>query len=162
MFAGHIGAGLALARHERRVNVGVFVTAALLLDIILWALVLAGRESVAIPADFASTHQPAFTFPLSHGLGAGLGWSVIAGLLVLAFVARLGMRAAVLAGAAVFSHWLLDALVHRAELPTVAGQVVGLGLWDRLPLALGVEGAIVLYGLFAFLAGSALPRGRAI
>jgi hypothetical protein len=42
MFAGHIGAGLALGRAERGVNVGVFVAAALLLDVVLWLLVLAG------------------------------------------------------------------------------------------------------------------------
>ena len=56
MFAGHVGAGLAIGSAERRVNVGLFVAAALLLDIVLWLLVLAGCESVAIPSDFARTH----------------------------------------------------------------------------------------------------------
>jgi hypothetical protein len=67
MFAGHIGAALAIGRAERRVSVGVFVAAALLLDF-HWLFVLLGWESVAIPAAFANTHQPEFVFPYSHGL----------------------------------------------------------------------------------------------
>ena len=165
MFAGHIGAGLALARFERRVNAGAFITAALLLDVVLWVLVLAGRESVTFPADFASSHQPEFTFPLSHGLVTSLVWSVLGGLLLFAGAARLGAgraRAAVLLAGTVFSHWLLDALVHRPELPIAGESVAGLGLWRQLPVALAVEGATVLGGLIAFVAGSRLPRGRSI
>ena len=78
MFAGHIGVGLALGRAERRVNVAVFVGAALLLDAILWLLVLAGWESVAIPADFERSRQPVFDFPVSHGLPRALPWSALA------------------------------------------------------------------------------------
>jgi hypothetical protein len=165
MFAGHIGAGLALGRAERGVNVGVFVAAALLLDVVLWLLVLAGWESVAIPADFARTHQPEFVFPVSHGLAAGLLWSAVAGVGAWAAWARLGaarMRVAGLVAAAVFSHWLLDALVHRAEMPLLgaASPAVGFALWDRMPLALAVEGALVVLGLALFLPGSGLPRAR--
>jgi len=165
MFAGHIGAGLAIARFERRVNVGAFVTAALLLDVVLWALILAGRERVTFPTDFAVTHQPEFTFPISHGLVASLVWSALGGLLLFAGAARLGAgraRAAALLAGAVFSHWLLDALVHRPELPIAGETVAGLGLWHQLPVALAVEGAIVVGGLIAFVAGSHLPRGRSI
>lgn len=166
MFAGHVGIALAIGRVERRVNVGVFVAAALLLDALLWLFVLAGRESVVIPADFARTHQPAFVFPWSHSLAAGLAWSLLAAAGGWAVHARLGAdraRAAMLIAAAVFSHWLLDALVHRPEMPLAgAGSpMVGLGLWDSMPAALMVEGAIVLLGMSLFLAGCGLPRGRA-
>ena len=34
MFAGHIGTALAIGRAERAVNVGVFIAAALLLDVL--------------------------------------------------------------------------------------------------------------------------------
>jgi hypothetical protein len=92
-------------------------------------------------------------------------WAVIAGRLLFAASARLGparARAAVLAGAAVFSHWLLDALVHRPELPVAGSVVAGLGLWDHVPVALVLESVILLAGIVAFLAGSGLARGRAI
>lgn len=166
MFAGHIGVALALGRAERRVNVALFVAAALLLDVVLWTLVLLGRESVAIPADFAQAHQPAFVFPWSHGLAAALAWSALAaGVAWIACRRRPAARApvALLAAAAVFSHWLLDALVHRPELPLAgAGSAtVGLALWDRLAVALAVEAALVMAGLLLYVQGSGLARGRA-
>ena len=165
MFAGHVGAALALGRIERRMNVGVLVTAALLLDGVLWLFVLVGWESVSIPADFARTHQPEFVFPYSHGLFAGLLWSALAGaagLLAHAHLSRSKWRAAALISAAVFSHWLLDALVHRAELPLTgaASPTIGLGLWNAMPIALTIEAAIVVAGVYLFMRGSALSRTR--
>src|SRR5262249_953901 len=123
VFAGHIGAALAIGRAERAVNVGVFVAAALLLDFLLWLFVLLGWESVTIPADFAGTHQPQFAFPYSHGLLASAAWAVLAGVLALTLCARLRTRwrVATLVVLAVLSHWVLDALVHRPELP-LAGR----------------------------------------
>ncbi|MDM0114847.1 hypothetical protein QTI66_22045 [Variovorax sp. J22R133] len=167
MFAGHVGAALALGRAERRVNVGAFVVAALLLDIVLWLLVLAGWESLVIPADFASTHQPEFVFPYSHGLLASIAWSLLAAVATAIACARLGAarwRAAALVGAAVFSHWILDALVHRPELPLAGtgSPHVGLGLWQSMPVALITEAAVVAAGLWLFVSGSRLPRGKLI
>jgi hypothetical protein len=78
MFAGHVGAALAIGKGARGVNVGLFVAAALLVDIVLWLFVLLGLESVTIPADFASTHQAQFVFPYSHGLVASIVWSTLA------------------------------------------------------------------------------------
>jgi len=143
----------------------VFVAAALLLDVVLWLFVLLGWESVTIPADFAQTHQVEFVFPYSHGLVASIIWSALAAIAVWVVYARLGSartRAAVLVAAAVFSHWLLDALVHQPELP-LAGDgspKVGLGLWQSLPIALVTEGGIVTVGLFLFMSGSRLSRGK--
>lgn len=166
MFAGHIGAGLVIARAERRVNVGAFIAAALLLDLMLWLFILLGWESVTIPADFTATHQPAFVFPYSHGLVASLAWSAIAAVAACFWHARLQAakwRVAALMAAAVFSHWLLDALVHRPELPLagVASARVGLGLWNDMPVALAAEAAIAVVGLLLFIPGSSLSRGKA-
>jgi len=166
MFAGHIGAALAIGRAERRVNVGTFIFAALLLDVIFWSFVLLGWESVSIPADFAERHQADFVFPYSHGLVASIAWSVIAAV-VFAWAAQSGAggwRAAALIAAAVFSHWLLDALTHQPELPLAGADSakVGLGLWRNIPLALAVESTIVVAGLAMFLRGSTLSRGRSL
>jgi len=124
MFAGHVGAALALGRGERRVNIGVFVAAAMLLDFTLWVLVLMGWESVIIPADFARTHQVRF----------------------------------------VFSHWLLDALVHRPEMPLLgsSSRMAGLGLWNHMPVALAMEAVIALIAVCALIAWlGKYPRERA-
>jgi hypothetical protein len=166
MFAGHVGAALALGRISRRINPGLLILAALALDLILWVLVLAGIERVDIPPDFARRHYFVFTFPYSHGLVASLGWSALAAGIAWratrSWESRRAQAAAVVA-AAVFSHWILDAVVHVPGLP-VAGfgsQRVGLALWDRLPLALSLEIAVAVAGLLLFLAGAGLSRGAA-
>ena len=164
MFAGHIGAALAIGRAERRVNVGIFIGAALLLDFLLWLFVLAGWESASIPSDFARTHQAEFAFPYTHGLLASIAWSALAGVVVMWFQ-RLNQRewrCAALVGAAVFSHWLLDALVHKPELPLLgAGSpTVGFDLWQYMPVALAVEGLIVALGVALFISGASLSRAK--
>lgn len=159
MFAGHVGVALAIGHAERRVNVGVFVAAALLLDALLWLFVLLGWESLTLPPDFAATHQPVFVFPWSHGLLAALSWSALAGVVATPVLSR---RAARLVAAAVFSHWAVDALVHRPEMPLAGGASagVGLALWDHMAAALVLEGALVAAGAWLFLHGSDLGRGR--
>ncbi len=163
MVAGHVGAALAIGRAERRVNVGAFVFAALLLDVILWPLVLLGRESITIPPNFASTHQPEFIFPYSHGLLASIAWSTLAGIAFLIWYPQLKKgksRAAVLVAIAVFSHWLLDALVHVPELPLggASSMKVGLGLWQSMPVALVAEALVLVAGLCLFVPGANLSR----
>lgn len=72
------------------------------------------------------------------------------------------MRATALVAVAVFSHWLLDALVHVAELP-VAGidsMKVGLGLWQSMPVGLAVEALIAVVGLYLFVSGASLSRAK--
>jgi len=167
MLAGHLGAALALKKVERRLNLGILVLAALALDVLLWAFVLIGWETVQVPADFSTRRQLAFEFPFSHGLMAAAGWSLVAAALAtLAWRhrAQQRQRLALVVGLAVFSHWLLDVLVHVPEIPVLgaASAKLGLSLWEHLPVALVVESGIALAGLWLFLAGSALPRGRRI
>jgi hypothetical protein len=165
MFAGHVGAGLAIGSAERRINIGVFVFAAVLLDFVLWLFVLLGWESVTIPANFAGTHQPEFVFPYSHGLLAGIAWSALASIAAFFYYRRMEkarFRVAALVVAAVFSHWLLDALVHAPELPIAGARSVkvGLGLWQSMPVALTAEAFIAAAGLYLFVSGSALSRAK--
>ena len=131
------------------------------------SFVLLGLESVVIPANFAGTHQPEFAFPYSHSLVAGVGWSALAGAAGFAAYRRsdaVKWRAAALVAAAAFSHWLLDALVHRPELPLAGANSpkVGLGLWHSMPIALVAEAAVVVAGLWLFVPGSSLSRGKSL
>ena len=90
-------------------NVGGFIFAALLLDVVLWLLVLLGVESVSITADFGRTHQLLFSFPYSHGLLASLV------LLLLAFtVAGMTHAPAPPSGAAMAASSLLTIVVACA------------------------------------------------
>lgn len=146
-------------------NLGVLVFAAMFLDFVLWVLVLLGWESVTIPANFKATHQPEYVFPYSHGLVASIGWSALAGIATFLWYPRLDqprLRAAALVSAAVFSHWLLDALVHAPELPVAgaASTKVGLWLWQTMPVALTTEAFMALAGLYLFVSGASLSRAK--
>ena len=118
-----------------------------------------------ISADFAATHQPEFIFPYSHSLLGAIAWSALAGAATFLWYPRINgleVRAAVCIAAAVFSHWLLDALVHRPELP-LAGEhslKVGLGMWSSMPVALSIEALVTVSGLCLFLADNPLSRAR--
>lgn len=162
MFAGHVGVALAATKIERRINVGVLIASAMLLDVLLWGFVLVGWETVTIPPDFIATHQPQFGFPYSHGLVASVGWSLLVGVTVFAHPIETGMRSAMIAGGLVFSHWLLDVLVHRPELPVAGADStrLGLELWSHMPIALSLEAALVGIGLVLFLRSNVLPRPR--
>jgi membrane-bound metal-dependent hydrolase YbcI (DUF457 family) len=95
------------------------------------------------------------------------GWSAAAGVLTLLLYPYLKdakWRAAALVAGATFSHWLLDVLVHRSELPLIGNTsaTVGLALWNNMPTALAVEAAIVAFGLYLFLPKSGLALGKSI
>src|SRR5689334_19932365 len=115
MFAGHLAAGLALKKAEPRVNLGILFFASLFADFLLGLFVLFGIEQVHVPANFADIHYLMFTFPYSHGLLASLLWSLLAFLVVQPLWRKKReqkRRAGLVIALAVFSHFLLDWLVH--------------------------------------------------
>jgi hypothetical protein len=118
-------------------------------------LVLAGVEQTAVPLDFASRHYLVFVFPYSHSLTGAVILSIAAAV-VWAFAkgkAKLFAFAPAVVAATVFSHWLLDVIVHRPEMTLwgPASPSIGLGLWDHQPAALETELAIAAIGLAVFL-----------
>jgi hypothetical protein len=146
MGAGHYAAAVMLGRAEPRLNAGVLFFCAILADVLLGVLILAGVEEVHVPPTFAIRHSFEFTFPYSHGLAATLVWTAAA---TFAASRYLSWRAAWIAGAAVFSHFVLDVLVHVPEIP-VAGEEsrkLGLALWDHLAVALTLEAAMVIVAI---------------
>ena len=144
MLVGHIGAGLLAKRIAPRLNLGVALFAALFADILLWALVLAGVESVGQPQVAGGARFFTFVFPYSHGLVASIAWTALAAVAGWFLVAPGAGRSARVAGAlalAVLSHFVLDLLVHVPDLPLVGGDSarIGLGLWRLMPVALVLE-----------------------
>ena len=158
MFAGHVGAGLALGALAPRKNPGLLVLAALVLDVVLWGLVLAGIERVLVPVDYERHHFLTFFFPYSHGLVASSLWALVS------FVAFGRGRWGRLVAAGVASHFVLDWIVHVPEMPLLGpgSTVLGLGLWNRMPLALALEAFIALAGLSLFLRRTHPSTGRAL
>jgi len=159
MFVGHLGAGLAAKRLAPEVELGVLFLAAMWLDALLWVFVLLGLESVHFPSSLGGGRYLTFTFPYSHGLVASLAWSAI-GLGLVRLLGR-SLRAGLVVGAAVFSHFLLDALVHVAGLPLLgdASYHVGLGLWRHTGPELAVECALGGLGWWLYCGAPNSARG---
>ena len=147
MFVGHYGVSFAAKKAEPGVPLWVLFIAVQLLDV-LWApFVLLGIEKVRIvPGITASNPLDLYYMPYTHSLVAAIGWSVVAFLAYRLTVRSAPTRAAVIVGLAVFSHWVLDFLVHRPDLPLYDNTAkVGLGLWNLPAVALGLE-ALLLFG----------------
>jgi hypothetical protein len=148
---GHFAVGLALKKVEPRLNLGPLVLAASFSDILFGLLVWVGLEQYQVPADVAAKHYLTFIFPYSHGLLATVLWASPAGLVAYRLTSGKPFRktAAWIVVAAIFSHFLLDAVVHVAELPVVGegSYKIGLGLWNHLRIELGLEVAMVAVGL---------------
>ena len=146
MFVGHYGVSFAAKKAEPAIPLWVLFIAVQLLDV-LWApFVLLGIEKVRIvPGITASNPLDLYYMPYTHSLLAAIGWSVVA-FLVYRAVRPAPPRAAAIVGLAVFSHWVLDFLVHRPDLPLYDNTAkVGLGLWNLPAVALGLE-ALLLFG----------------
>ena len=138
---------------------------AMLLDIVLWILVLAGVEFVQVPEHLQTMADLTFDFPYSHSLVASLVWSIV-GFATGWFLRRRApqqrLASALILAAAVFSHFALDWLVHIPELP-VAGRNsprLGFGLWRNLPLAWSLEAAFVALGVWVYLKTQPVDRRR--
>jgi membrane-bound metal-dependent hydrolase YbcI (DUF457 family) len=151
MFIGHFAVGFAAKRATPKVSLGVLIGAAAILDVLWPVFLLLGWERVRIePGNTAFTPLAFDSYPISHSLLATLGWSVLCGSLYWAI--RRDRRGAGMVALLVVSHWLLDALSHRPDLPlTLTGATrVGLGLWNSVPGTLLVEGAMFAAGVWSY------------
>ena len=90
-------------------------------------------------------------YPISHSLLAVIGWALLVALVYQAI--KRYPRGAIVLGLAVVSHWLLDLIVHRPDLPLAPGSNirVGFDLWASLPGTLVVEMAIFVVGVVLYL-----------
>jgi membrane-bound metal-dependent hydrolase YbcI (DUF457 family) len=142
MFIGHLAVALAARRAAPCVPLGLLVGATFGLDLIWPLFLIAGLEAVRIdPGNTAFTPLDFEHYPWSHSLVMAGAWAALAAGLA---ANRFGSRAAgALVGGVVVSHWLLDLVTHRPDLPVwPGGPRVGLGLWNSVPATLAVEGAL--------------------
>lgn len=160
MIAGHFGLAAAVKAQERSIPLWALMLGTQLLDVIFVPLFIAGIETIErvpgrgaygggiIHANYTHSLVGALVIALVAGLLAGWAWSRRAGLVI---------------GGVVFSHWLLDLLVHRPDLPILPGDPagwprLGFGLWEYPALTAILEAVLVLGGAFLYYrAASALP-----
>lgn len=151
MFIGHFAVAFAAKRLAPQISLGTLFVAAQFADLLWPTLLLLGWEAVRIaPGTTTVTPLDFVRYPISHSLAANLGWALL--LAGIHYVHRRSADAAALIGALVVSHWLLDLLSHRADLPPYPGSSlkVGLGLWNSLPATLLVEGMLFAGGVLLY------------
>jgi uncharacterized membrane protein YhaH (DUF805 family) len=159
VFLGHFGVGFGAKAAAPKTSLGTLFLAAQFVDLLWPTFLLLGVEHARIDPGATVVTPLDFTdYPWSHSLIAGIGWGLL--FAAVYFLVRRYRAGAIVAGAAVLSHWLLDLVVHRPDLPLLfSGPKVGLGLWNSLPATLLVELAIFLGGLAVYVR-TTRPRDR--
>lgn len=151
MFIGHFAVGFASKRFAPQTSLGTLIAAAVLLDLLWPVFVLLGWEQVRIePGNTAFTPLNFISYPFSHSLVAAIGWATLFALLYFAFTRyRAG---AVLIWLGVVSHWVLDFVSHRPDMPLYpGGPRLGLGLWNSVLATVVVEGLMYAIGVWIYL-----------
>jgi membrane-bound metal-dependent hydrolase YbcI (DUF457 family) len=142
VFIGHFALGFAAKRIAPRTSLGTLLAAPELADILFPLFVMLGWEKVA----FTSASSPFLSitldqYPISHSLVALIAWGIVFALL---YRWRTGYgRGAAVVALLVVSHWVLDYVTHRPDMPLwPGGPKVGLELWASVPGTLIVEGLL--------------------
>ena len=150
MFIGHFALGFAAKRAAPRLSLAVLFAAAQLADLIWPFLVAIGIEQVRIdPGNTAFTPLDFISYPYSHSLLFLCIWGIIFGAICGAVVRD--RRVLLLIAALVVSHWVLDWITHRPDMPLYPGsRKVGLGLWNSVPGTVAVELTMFLAGVWVY------------
>jgi len=151
MILGHYGVALAAKRVAPRSSLGTLILAAQWADELWPVLLLLGTEHVRVaPGLMAANSLDFVSYPVSHSLLMLVVWGLILGAVY--FAVRRYVRGAWVVGALVVSHWLLDLVVHRPDLPLWPGSPVkvGLGLWNSVAGTLIVEFGLLAFGAVVY------------
>jgi hypothetical protein len=163
MFVGHYGVGFAAKSGDKSIPLWVLFIAVQLLDVAWAPFVLLGIEKVRIvPGITATNPLDLYYMPYTHSLVAAILWSAGA-FVVYRLSAGCRTSSALLVGAAVLSHWVLDFVVHRPDLPLYDDAAkAGLGLWNYPALAFGAEAALLFGGMWLYFRAGAARRGATL
>lgn len=154
MFLGHFGVALAAKKAAPKVSLGTLVFAAQFADLLWPILLLLGIEHVRIVPGFLPASPFDFTsYPVSHSLVAQLGWGALVA--VIYFALRKDRRDALLVGAVIPTHWVLDFIAHRPDMPIYpGGPKYGLGMWNSVGLTFAVEYLLFAAGIALYLSAT--------
>ena len=153
MITGHFGLAAGVKKIAPRLPLWSLLLATFWLDIIFIIFSMFGLESFApmnpaqpmygeviINARYTHSLVGAVLISLLTGWIASLRWKNESGLVI---------------GAVVFSHWILDLLVHRPDLPILPANfgnlpLLGFGLWDYPVISGAIELALALGGAYFY------------
>jgi len=153
MIAGHFGFAAGVKAAEPQIPLWALMLATVWLDIVFVPLLLSGIETLQpvagthggyganiIHADYTHSLVGAAALSVVFGIGCGFRWK---------------LRSGVVLGLVSFSHWLLDLIVHRADLPLLPGDIghfskFGFSLWQVPQTAIGIEAFLVVTGAWLY------------
>lgn len=151
MLVGHHAIGFVTKPLAPRVSLAALQVACVFPDLLTFALQLVGIEHARVVRSItAFSPLDGYDVGVSHSLAASVVWAALfAGAY---FLVRHDSRSALVLSGVVFSHWVLDFISHRPELPLVPGgsRLVGLGLWNSIPLTFIVEGSLWIAGILVY------------
>ena len=153
MFIGHLALGMAAKKYAPQTSLGLLIAAPIFADLLWPTLLLMGLEQVRIdPGNTRQTPLDFVSYPWSHSLLMLCVWgALLAGAVYLAGRRRLAAarrRDALIVFALVVSHWVLDWVTHRSDMPLVpwGGPRLGLSLWNLPAVNAVLEAAMFMVG----------------
>ncbi|HZN92367.1 MAG TPA: hypothetical protein VFB81_06660 [Myxococcales bacterium] len=155
MIAGHFGFAAAVKSRAPSVPLWALMLACQWMDVAFIPLFVAGVERMvpANPAAPPGAYGNAIIYADdTHSLLGAVALSIIFGI---AFGLPWGRRAGLILGGMVLSHWVLDLITHRQDLPLLPGNYgsfprMGFGLWQWPAATAALEAAIVLAGAWLY------------
>jgi hypothetical protein len=151
MFIGHYGPAFGAKAAARQVPLWVLFVAVQWMDVVWSILVMAGVEKVRIvPGLMQGSTLDLYYMPYTHGLLGALVLSALLGAIVAVFITENRRVVFSVVAACVFSHWILDLVVHRPDLWIYDGVKVGFGLWRWIWISLPLELALLLAGAWIY------------
>ncbi|MBD3921184.1 permease [Paenibacillus sp. PR3] len=152
MFAGHFGLAAIVKSRTNRVPLWALLVSSQVLDVAFIPMVMTGAESMDETKYGGGYGGAIIHADYTHSL---LGAIILT--LAAAFAGRWiwGKRAGVIIGAVVFSHWLLDLIVHRADMPLLPGNwgdlpLLGFGLWQYPWISITLEALLIAAGTWMY------------
>lgn len=148
MFTGHYSVSFAGKAVKKSIPLWLLFLTVQFIDVLWSIFVLLGIEKVRIvPGITASNALDLYYMPYTHSLLGVLCWSALAYAVCQFIPALRGKRTGLILAAAVFSHWILDLIVHRPDLSLYdsVGKM-GFGLWNYRGAAFALEMAVLLCG----------------
>ena len=163
MLVGHCAVALGGKGAYPKLSLGLLMAAAVLADLLGFIFILLGIEHWTMNPGRAGIYAVDLdSVAWSHGFLPNLLWAaVFAGGY---FLWRRHAAGAWILFAAVLSHWLLDFVSHRPDMPLAPGLAgrYGLGLWTSVPATIVVEGTLWLIALVAYIRATRANRRTGI
>jgi hypothetical protein len=153
MFIGHYGVAFAAKAPDKRLPLWLLFLAVQWLDVVWSGLVMLNVEHLRIVDGLAEgSALDLYYMPYTHGLIGAAALSAALGAVTALFLRQRRAAAAAIVAGAVFSHWLLDLVVHVPDLPLLGDSFkVGFGLWRHVWISFPLEIAILIGGAVLYM-----------